>query len=154
MMRSKPSVVANRFTILHPEQVAAVACGSPGGWPIAPVTEYKGMPLRYPIGIADLRNLVGKDADLAAIRRVPMFLFLGEEDKNDSVVFRDGYDEQDERLIFELFGSTLQERWKVSEALYGSMGLQARFALYPGVGHDVTPEIFSDVTRFLSSNLR
>ena len=45
---------ANRFIALHPEKVRAATIGAPGGWPISPVTEYKGVELYYPIGIADL----------------------------------------------------------------------------------------------------
>ncbi len=40
---------ANRFAILHPERVTAVVAGSCGGH-MVPVEEWKGEPLRYPIG--------------------------------------------------------------------------------------------------------
>jgi predicted esterase len=150
---SASGMFVNRFTILHPDRVLAVACGSPGGWPIAPVAEVAGRPLRYPVGIADLGTLAGEEVDLEALRRVPMFFFLGGEDHNDSVVFRDGYDEEDERLVFELFGSTLQERWKMAEALYDSAGLDARFALYPSAGHEVTEAMAKDVRDFFRAHL-
>ena len=42
---SASGMFVNRFTVLHPDRVLAAAVGSPGGWPIAPVSEWQG---RYP----------------------------------------------------------------------------------------------------------
>jgi pimeloyl-ACP methyl ester carboxylesterase len=145
---SASGMFVNRFTILHPDLVAAVASGSPGGWPIAPVAEYRGASLRYPIGIADLESLVGTETNMGELRRVPMYMFLGADDTNDSVVFRDSYEQEDERLIMARFGSTLQQRWKIAESLYRSAGLSAQFVLYPSVAHEVTPHMEADVVEF------
>jgi hypothetical protein len=60
---SASGMFANRFTALHPERVKAAAIGAPGGWPIVPVAEYEGVELNYPIGIADLFQLVGYSFD-------------------------------------------------------------------------------------------
>ncbi len=65
----------NRFTFLHPDRVRAAAIGSPGGWPIAPVEKYKDKTLRYPIGVADLKTVAGKQLDLITLRKVPLFIF-------------------------------------------------------------------------------
>jgi predicted esterase len=145
---SASGMFVNRFTILHPDLVAAVASGSPGGWPIAPVAEYQGASLRYPIGIADIERLVGTETNMGELRRVPMYMFLGADDTNDSVVFRDGYEEEDERLVMARFGSTLPQRWKIAESLYRSAGLSAQFVLYPSVAHEVTPQMQADVVAF------
>jgi hypothetical protein len=151
---SASGMFVNRFTMLHPELVAAVASGSPGGWPIAPVPEYQGASLRYPIGIADLKSLVRSETNLAEIRRVPMYMFLGGDDTNDSVVFRDGYEEEDERLIMTRFGVTLQQRWKIAESLYRSAGHSAQFVLYPSVGHEVTAQMEADVVKFFQHEMK
>ena len=151
---SASGMFVNRFTMLHPDLVAAVACGSPGGWPIAPVAEYQGASLRYPIGIADLQSLVGGEANMGEIRRVPMYMFLGQNDTNDSVVFRDGYDEEDERLIMARFGVTLPQRWKISESVYRSAGLSAQFILYPSVAHEVTSGMEGDVVKFFQREMK
>ncbi len=61
----------NRFAFLHPDRVAAVACGSPGGWPLAPVSSIDGDELDYPVGIADVGApaLTGAAIDRAALAR-------------------------------------------------------------------------------------
>lgn len=146
---SAQGMFVNRFTFLHPDRVKAAAIGSPGGWPIAPVEKYKGKSLRYPIGIADLKTVSGHGLDLNALRKVPLFVFVGDKDTNDSVPFDDSYDEQDRDLINPLFGKTPVERWAISESLYKQAGLNAVFKLYPGVEHTVTPTMRDEIRVFL-----
>jgi len=149
---SASGMFVNRFTILHPDQVLAVAVGSPGGWPLAPITHWEGHCLRYPIGLCDLQRLIGKNIDLETYRRVPHFFFLGDHDTNDSVPYDDGYDDEDERVIRELFGSTPVERWEIAETLYHAAEVNATFRIYPGVGH--RPTGFTEVTQFFSDAIR
>ncbi|HEX8736874.1 MAG TPA: hypothetical protein VF721_16190 [Pyrinomonadaceae bacterium] len=146
---SAQAMFANRFTFLHPKRVKAAAIGSPGGWAIAPVATFKEKTLRYPIGTGDFKTVAGKELDLKSLRKVPLFIFLGDADDNDSVVFGDSYEEEDKNLIFELFGKTPVERWTISKALYEQSRLNAEFRLYPNVKHTVTPEMRDDIRAFL-----
>lgn len=145
---SASGMFANRFAVLHPERVLCAAIGSPGGWPIAPITHWKNRTLRYPIGVADLHDLVGREFRSENYRGVPHFFFIGAQDENDSVVFRDGYEAIDEELIFEFFGDTPVGRWAVSQHLYMMAGASAEFRVYSDVGHEVTSEINSDIRSF------
>jgi predicted esterase len=146
---SASGMFANRFTFLHPDRVKAAAIGSPGGWPIAPLETYKDKALRYPIGTADFKTVSGKKLDLRELRRVPLFVFIGDQDTNDSVPFGDSYDAVDRELIDPLLGKTPVERWPVSEALYKQAGLNATFRTYPGVAHTVTMQMRDDIRAFL-----
>ena len=146
---SAQAMFANRFTFLHPSRVKAAAIGSPGGWAIAPVPTFKEKALRYPIGTGDFKMVAGEELDLKSLRKVPLFIFLGDADDNDSVVFGDSYEEEDKNLIFELFGKTPVERWAISKALYEQSRLNAEFRLYPNVKHTVTPEMRDDIRAFL-----
>ena len=127
---------ANRFTVLHPQRVRAVAIGSPGGWPIAPVAKVGADALPYPAGIADLAALTGKPFDAAGFARVPQYLYMGDADDNDSLDFEDGWGRPMSAEVDRLFGDTPVTRWKQSEALYARAGANARFELVPGIGHD------------------
>lgn len=146
---SASGMFTNRFTFLHPGRVKAAAIGSPGGWPIAPADSYKDKPLRYPIGTSDLKSVAGRKLDLAGLRKVPMFVFLGDKDDNDSVPFGDSYDDEDRELIFPLLGKKPVDRWEISKALYKEAGLNAEFRLYPGVDHTVTAQIRDEILAFL-----
>jgi pimeloyl-ACP methyl ester carboxylesterase len=133
---SASGMFANRFTALHPERVKAVAAGSPGGWPIAPLAEYEGEALNYPIGIADLEALTGHAFDLEAYKQVPQLIVMGSLDDNDSLDFTDGWDEDMANLVDRLFGDTPLTRWDDAEALYNVAGANAEFLLVEDVGHD------------------
>jgi dienelactone hydrolase len=146
---SASGMFANRFTFLHPDRVKAAAIGSPGGWAIAPVAVHKEKTLRYPIGISDFKSVAGENLDLKNLRKVPLFVFMGDEDENDSVVFGDSYEEADKNLIFEIFGKTPVERWAISKSLYEQGKLNAEFKLYPKVKHTVTTEMRDDIRAFL-----
>ncbi|HEX8686207.1 MAG TPA: hypothetical protein VF654_06880, partial [Pyrinomonadaceae bacterium] len=84
--------------------------------------------------------------------KVPLFMFLGDDDDNDSVIFRDSYEKEDEELIFALFGKTPVERWEISRKLYGDGGLNAEFRLYPNVKHAVTNEMMEDIVAFFAKH--
>ncbi|HKO96620.1 MAG TPA: hypothetical protein VJU86_06500 [Pyrinomonadaceae bacterium] len=147
---SASGMFANRFTFLHPKRVKAAVVGSPGGWPIAPVGSYKGKTLRYPIGTNDFQLISGKKLDLKDLRKVPLLIFMGNQDDNDSVIFRDSYEKEDEELIFALFGKTPLERWEISKKLYHDSKLNSEFRLYPNIKHVVTKEIAEDIVAFFS----
>jgi hypothetical protein len=143
----------NRFSFLHPELVAAAAVGSPGGWPIAPVSVFKGKALTYPVGVADLKNLIGKEIDLISLKKVSFFFFIGDKDENDSVTFRDSFSEEDEKIIMELFGKKPVDRWPRSEELYKSAAMRAVFKTYPGVPHEVNRSMREDVIDFFNKSM-
>jgi dienelactone hydrolase len=147
---SASGMFVNRFTFLHPKRVKAAVVGSPGGWAIAPADSFKEKTLRYPIGTSDFQLISGKKLDLKNLRKVPLFIFLGDDDDNDSVVFRDSYEKEDEELIFALFGKTPVERWEISKRLYQDSKLNAEFRLYPKVKHGVTKEMMEDILAFFS----
>lgn len=150
---SAAGMFANRASLIHPDIVAGVAVGSPGGWPIAPVSSFKGRPLPYPVGISDLSQLTGQEVDLQEFGRLPQFLFMGEEDLNDSVPYSDGYDPDQKILVFSQFGPTPRERWEKSRALYQTVSDQADFRLYPRTGHRLSEAMISDTVRFFQSVL-
>ena len=146
---SASAMFVNRFTFLHPDQVKAAVVGSPGGWPMVPSARYKDKDLRYPIGTSDLNSIAGKELDLKTLRDVPMFIFLGDQDDNDSVAFDDSYDAEDRELIFSVLGKKPIDRWEAAKEMYRSAALNAEFKLYPGVGHTITPEIRDNILAFL-----
>ena len=150
---SADGMFANRFSFLHPDRVEAVAVGSPGGWPLAPLSEWSGATLRYPLGIADLGQLTGRPLDLEAIRKVDFYFFLGDKDDNDSVKYRDGYTVEDEALAFRILGKLPVDRWPIAEQMYRQAGMHSKFHLYPGIGHTVKDYVVNDVVAHFLAHL-
>lgn len=133
---SASGMFANRFTVLHPDRVLAVAAGSPGGWPIAPIATYLNVSLRYPAGIADLEILTGTPFDSVTYRQVPQLIVMGSLDTNDGLDFGDGWDSTAAAEVDSLFGDTPRARWNAAEAIYREAGADAEFVLVDSVGHD------------------
>ncbi len=142
-----------RFGFLHPDKVLAVASGSPGGLPILPSAQHEGARLTYPVGIADLKSLTGQAVQLERVKKVPFLIYMGDKDENDSVVHRDSFSAADEKLVTRHFGASPKQRWSKVQALYAGQGLDARFVLYPGVAHSVTPAMHEDIAVFFEQHI-
>lgn len=149
---SASGMFANRFTVLHPDRVKAVTVGSPGGWPVAPLSVWKGQTLPYPMGVADLEELTGAPFDSTAYKAVVQLIYLGTLDDNDSVDFRDGWDEEAADQIDLLFGKDPLSRWDDSRLTYETAGANAQFLLIEGAGHD-RKQLQQYSTRFFANLL-
>ena len=75
---------------------------------------------------------------------------LGALDQNDSVVHRDSFSADDEKLITRRFGLTPVARWKEAAQLYKQAGLDAQFKIIPETAHQVSPEMAEEIERFFS----
>lgn len=144
----------NRFAMLHPERALAVASGSPGGWPLAPLSRYGGEVLNYPVGVADLKSVTGQVPPLASAKGVGWFFYMGDQDANDAEVFRDSFSKGDEELIFKQFGPTPLSRWQAIAKIYVDQGFRAEFRLYPGIAHSVTADMHEDIAAFFERELK
>jgi len=152
---SASGAFVSRFTILHPELVKAVAPGSPGGWPTAPLSEWEGIKLWYPVGVADVEQLTGNPFDLNAFRAVPKYIYVGDQDTNDALDIR-GMPQEDREAICQLLNCNpypyIANRWPISEQMYDSAGANGQFKIYPGVAHHFTEEIWSDLKAFFEQH--
>jgi pimeloyl-ACP methyl ester carboxylesterase len=141
----------SRFTLLHPDRVKAAAMGSPGGWPLAPVASWEGTPLKYAVGIGDLEALTGEAFDLETFRQVPLYIYVGDVDTNDALDVR-GMSTDEKNQVCQLLNCSpnpvLAQRWPLAEAMYDSVGANAEFVVYPGVGHTITSQMFEDMAAF------
>ena len=146
---SASAMFVNRFCLIHPTLVQAASIGAPGGWPILPVEKWQNQKLRYPIGIDDFKKVVNADFDREAFKRLNLYVFIGERDTNDSVIYRDGYDKKDEKLIFRNFGSDVVARLRIAEKVYKDAGCSGcQFVIYKNIGHETNREVANDIRAF------
>ena len=143
----------NKFSLLHPEMVRAAAIGAPGGWITVPLDEWDGIKLRYPVGVSDLEDLVGKEFDIESFKTIPFYIYMEDQDTRDSVPAVDVFEPEDGKLIREDFGDTPLERWPILENIFKSAGSKAHFVIYPGVGHELTDKMLNDVKNFFLKQL-
>ncbi len=52
-----------------------------------------------------------------------------------------------------LLGDTGVERLEKAKAIYQEAGARAQFRVYPGAGHEMTPEIVRDLLAFIAGQM-
>lgn len=142
---SASGMFANRFTIIHPDRILAAAIGSPGGWPIAPLAEWQGNALNYPLGVNNLQELTGQLFDLETYRAVTQLFFMGDQDGDDAV------NAENLQYLSDMFGATPVERWPYAEEIYRAAGANVEFRLVPGIGHTIDSETWRYQIEFLAA---
>lgn len=143
----------NRFAILHPNIVRAVATGGINGIPTFPTDSVDGNVVRYPVGIADIREITGLYLDLAQYKTISQYIYMGENDTNDDTWFADAYEQQDADLIHRIIGlKMMPDRWEKSQAIYNQLGIPAQFVTYRGIGHEVPGYVWDDLNSFFRAN--
>ncbi len=149
---SASALFANRFTFLHPDAVAAAAFGGVNGFIMAPVSELKSQPLRFPLGLADFEKITGQPFDRASYETIPQFGYMGEKDTNDAVEHDDAYSEAERSQIFSIFGRKMMpDRWAAIQQVYADQKLPVRFRTYEGIPHGTNRPINTDVAEFFRS---
>lgn len=154
---SSAGTFANRFAALHPEKVLSVTAGGINGMPILPHKGVEGnpiddtdtYPLDYHVGVANLEMLTGTPFDRNAFSNVHQYLYIGENDNNDALLYPDPYTGTDLRLAALLaYGDHIhEERFPRAKAAYDEIDADAVFRMYENTGHTPGPAI-SDVVEF------
>lgn len=152
---SASGAFTNRFSLLHPEIVRAAAPGAPGAWPIAPIVSWQDNTLRYPVGVADVEVLTGSPFDLAAYKKVPQYIYIGDLDRNDALDVR-GIPQEERDAICALLDCRpepyVSDRWPIAEAMHESADVSNQFVVYPGIAHTISDEMFQDILQFFGSH--
>ena len=147
---------SQRYALLHPERTLAIAAGSPGGTLVLPETHYggpDGVPMNYAVGVNDFSSFVGRDFDRETYRLVPQFVYIGDQDTENGIVWEGCIGEfwtSQAQIDFlnDTFGATDPVRMKNQAEYLRSLGYNITFKLYPGVGHQRAPETMDDMLGF------
>ena len=152
---------ANRFSALHPEKLISVSAGGLDGTIILPIEETE-IPvdwidraeLNYPVGTANIEELTGEPFNLDAFRDVHQFLYLGENDEKDTLLYPDAWTEPEIRgIAVNVYGEDIhKERFPYCKTVYEETGVSAVFRRYEETGHDPTPAM-EDVVEFHQRSL-
>ena len=109
--------------------------------------------MRYPVGIADVEEITGIGFDETTYKKVTQYIYMGALDDNDTVPYRDAYDEVDAELVKRLIGAKMMpDRWGVSRSIYTALGIPAQFVTYEGIGHEIKSEMIDDIVAFFKAN--
>ena len=77
----------------------------------------------------------------------------GAIDDNDTLPYRDAYDEADAELVKNLIGvKMMPDRWHLSQSIYKTLEIPAQFVTYNDTGHEIKDEMIDDITAFFEAN--
>lgn len=143
---SRGAQVVHRFAEWYPERVEAVALFSAGSYtlPYTTMTIADGAAqnMAFPYGVADIPALTGGPFNTEAFRRVRFFVGVGGMDVNGA---------ETPRAWDATLGLTRVGRAQTFADSLRAMHVDATFAVFPGVGHDVTAEMRGTAMAFLEA---
>jgi hypothetical protein len=149
---SASATFTNRFSLLHPELIEALAIGGFNGELMLPQKALDGERLDYPLGTDDVRKISGKSFDSAAFKAIPQFIYMGALDQNDAVQFDDAYNGRERRIINSKLGSSVQERFLKCEEIYRLHNVNVEFRTYDSIGHWTTGKMNLNVAKFFAAH--
>ena len=140
---SRGGSMAERFALLHPELVQAVAALSGGAYTVPQncVTQngtVESLPM--PLGTGDLQNLTGYPLRADAFRHIPFWLSVGADDIQPVPSTYDN-----------MLGQTRVDRGAALQEALAAFGAQSHFTVFPGIGHAVSNEMVSSSSAFLAA---
>jgi len=152
---SASGTFANRFSLIHPDKIAAVAAGGVNGLLMLPVDTLTDEALNYPLGINDFESLFGKVFDNESFSSLPQFLFMGELDTNDAIPYEDGYEDSERAVIYKLMGNEMMPgRWDFCSSFYENKNLNAKIITYPETGHEHPDNIKGDILGYFKAMIK
>lgn len=166
--------LVDQLSILHPDRINAVSSGGDGFHTI-PKSEYEGQipvqnepettTLEWPVGTAGLADLIGNEFNKEAWLDTGLYYYIGGEDQgdvdksnlNNEYIHAKSYRQFGERrqqLLVDIFGwKQVDERFETSRQIFETLGANATFKIYDGVGHSVTREMVDDLVSFHSQQM-
>lgn len=144
----------DRFTILHPEKVKAVASGATLDNMVIPLKSYKNENLIFPIGISDYKEIAGKEFNMEKHNEVAKLYYMGKDDDNNLVEYGyyDCYSDFERNMIIKLWGYDVLPRAQALTKLYGESGGKGMFVLDKDIKHSVSDIMRDYMVDFFKAN--
>jgi hypothetical protein len=151
---SASGTFTNRFSLMHPDKIKALAIGGFNGELMLPENEINNVKLNYPIGTNDFSKITGDKFDVAAYKKIPQYIYMGKLDDNDAVQFDDAYSKKEREIINKNIAATVQERYLECQKIYQKNNINATFKTYEGIGHWTTGAMNLEVIMFFLGHMR
>jgi hypothetical protein len=151
---SASGTFANRFTLIHPDRVFAVAAGGVNGLLMLPLDSLQGEKLIYPVGTGDLNELSDNEFEEDLFLKIPQFYFMGKLDDNDAIPYDDAFDQNEREQIYKLLGKEMQPgRWNSCRNIYLGKNVNATIKTYEDIGHEQPELIKKDAVEFFRKSI-
>lgn len=152
---SAGAVFAQRYALLHPSRVKALAAGQCGGALTLPENIYGSIQMEWPIGIYDFNSLVGYPFNSQSYQQVHQYIYIGDQDTNNSTLWGWGElwkSQEQVNFLINTFGASDPIRLQNQVSFLNSKGYNnIVFHMYSGVSHTITPQMVNDTFSFFNS---
>ena len=159
---SAGAMFTQRYALLHPERIQAIAAGQCGGAMTLPESLYDTTPMNWPVGVNDFKKLVGYDFDREGYKKIPQFIYIGDNDVKNTTLYWGPYDDDYNEVwktpseiyfLKKTFGDTDPIRLQNQVVYLNNLGYtNITIKLYPGIGHQLTGEMLDDTFAFFSAH--
>ncbi len=151
---SASGTFTNRFSMMHPGKIQALAIGGFNGELMLPQDKINGIKINYPLGTNDFKKITGKKFDINSYRKLPQYIYMGKLDDNDAVQFDDAYDENERRIINSNKASNVHDRFIRNQQLYKAKNINPIFITYENVGHWTTSSMNLELIRYFMKQMK
>lgn len=160
---SAGAMFAQRYALLHPEHVKAIAAGQCGGNFTLPISEYEGQTLNWPVGINNIESLAGRKFEPNSYSGIAQYIYIGDLDTGEggtTTVYNRLHPTWGVNSLWESlrqmeflhthFGETDPVRLQKQVDYLKSIGYDnIEFKLYQGARHELNNQMISDFMDFL-----
>jgi pimeloyl-ACP methyl ester carboxylesterase len=136
---SRGAQLGHRFALLYPERVAAAAVFAAGSYTLPE----EGADLSFPFGLSDCPRYTGHSPDWTALRETPFLVGVGANDAAGDGLPR-AWDQFEGRTRVERAGAFVDHLQRA--------GVPADLRLFPGVGHELRPEMQAAAVAFFEDS--
>lgn len=131
---------AQRFSMLHPGRVLSVTAGGLAGLPILPVTEAKGHVLNYYLGIADMMDLTGEQANPEAFGKIAHFYYEGAKDTTNFIPEDETHRDEMKDTALKVYGEDMvEDRVPFARETFQEAEIPIKYRIYEDNGHERAP---------------
>jgi len=152
---SAGGMFAQRYALLHPGRVQALAAGQCGGSLTLPEAYFSSTSMDWPVGLHDFSDLVGYEFDRTSYKEIPQFICIGALDTtNSNAVWRARNWKSQEQVEFLKDAFGMQDPGRLANMVDWLRRLgydRIVFREYQGVGHTTTPRMLDDVYAFFAA---
>jgi len=139
---SRGAQMAERFSIVYPDEVAGVATLSAGSYTLPQAQDSTHRPMDFPFGIADLSDIGLQGFNRDRFSQIPFWVGVGSNDTNPADTSRawDAYE-----------GTTRVQRARTLVGDLHDLGVSAQLHIFGGAGHEETGAMRTAACAFLDS---
>jgi hypothetical protein len=154
---SAGAMFAQRYALLHPERVKAIAAGQCGGSITLPEEKFEEIDMNWPVGINDYEDLLGRTFDRGAYKQIKQMIYIGEDDQNASTLESGEIGRSwrtSSQISFEnkYFGKFDPERLENQVLYLQDIGYEnIEIAVYENAEHRITQDMVEDTLEFFKN---